>query len=1512
MIKNNKIFNSCLKAGGVLFCVFVAAVFAVLGAKVSYAQTAMVTSVSTNYPIDSESLQNYQCEDIGAANVSFLYDADDISRYYNLHTNVDPWHNSALIEYDQPFYSSSTASTVATPSNLYPNHCLRLCAEVTCVNPSRKVETSDGSADSTIGIIEDVGSSDFPIQSVLFEIFKYQPNSNPYNADTTPPIRTIALTPVADNVCPGVGIYTTGSGDKERSVSCCELFNGQGRCVNNTCENSPNPATNCPSPCLQNTTQGCFIRDNQYAEEFCSKFGQWGCEYLNVGWQAGVSCKWNGTKCVQKCSQITNQAECNFLHNRNGGRKLDSPYDDGDFQVCEWRSETTCTTPTSDACLNHSSTADCAADTANGCAWTEVASASGVSGCRETVKRFKTYEQCKSGITKLPFCTAWDGSYEIDGEFGKSNGQFGFRANVKTDWPGDGISSGGDVKVDHTMAYPGENQIPIQIDVTNVHSVRSSSTMVGATTKVPAQPYDVTYKLSKDALTTITISDPGYRCDCEGLKEDITGTVPPWNYTAYQCDDEHKDPDTKAGLIDFNLVDRQPRLGEGIPNGVYANLDSWDGRDSEGNFLPYGNYLVAITATTHDEWSGTDHEDLSRTVTRQLSLDPLKITDIVETGLAKFSTSYAKIDYVLTESADVHVMIFTPGTHFNSNTDMPSMIDPYTYLMNTGNITDGRLVAHIVEQKQGRVGVNTKWDGVCRNSDNTDPDNPDCSFAGKKYLYGTPMPDGDYVYVMWAEIPYQEYGRHYICVNGKWWSGLRTRKYHNGIIAVDRGLPEITVGAVGYTSLGSSPTAFGLDPFTFNYAVSRDSIVDATIKTTAPDITSNTDQVYTVKQLLTNEVAIAGKENKFTWDGIDDEGYQVAPGTYMVEFVAKDSLYPEKQATMTVQFPVDMFRVVDVKTDSLLDETTAQAKISYTLSKSVDVTVEIYDPSVTIPTKDCKDPSDPDENCWCHYDSENHLIPVAGATPLKTYVLPKAGEGTTITEVWDGLKQSTGPNDPVAPLPDGNYPYRICTRTTQDLSHWYKYDVNTNTPVAQDGHDAANLYIDSASDKPTGFITIARGSIAFNKILITPSQPAMKYSSETIYLPSYEVAFSTSRPASVNIEVISTQDGQCEGGAVAGTTCRTLSTYVYDGTDGYFDPTKTYKVYWDGKDSKGEYVKYGSYEIKLVGLPYPMPAASVFGDLPKETIYSQVISVNNFQVYDRYVEDITRDNPNAKFAYQISVPMKVAIQIFKPGTMTNRDSTTAKATGLIDPVSGQDVANANIDDVLVKSIVGVRPNLVSLDEVWDGTDYAGQEVPDGIYPYRYVTVLNAYDMDSVTGALNHITNTNDDLQTAGSMIADWEKYITLENINVARGDSWYADVDWKSKKVTSFFPNPLRGNEGWFEIAKLPAPGRVSIKIYNIAGDLVREGNDFDCINSQGETDKLATINANGGLQPYMNLTQNTQITSSRNFTLRCKWERDNDHGKKVARGLYYAIMELDPTRGNAKKSQRVIKILIP
>ena len=100
----------------------------------------------------------------------------------------------------------------------------------------------------------------------------------------------------------------------------------------------------------------------------------------------------------------------------------------------------------------------------------------------------------------------------------------------------------------------------------------------------------------------------------------------------------------------------------------------------------------------------------------------------------------------------------------------------------------------------------------------------------------------------------------------------------------------------------------------------------------------------------------------------------------------------------------------------------------------------------------------------------------------------------------------------------------------------------------------------------------------------------------------------------------------------------------------------------------------------------------------------------------------------------------------------------------------------------------------------------------------------------------------------------------------------------------------------------------------------------YECVNAIGTTAMLEEINNTyGGLTPDWNYNgySNPGTTGvdatllgsnalGRNSALRCKWDRTNQSGKKVARGLYYAIMTLNPTRGNAKKSQRVIKILIP
>ncbi len=1319
MIKNKKqistnpiknILGSARNFAKVYLAVFA---FLCLGV-LAQAQTAMVTENFVSYSTSPG--VNYQCNpavppaSASVDNRSFI--TADISGA-NVQS-VDPWVNSALIEYDKPYPDDSS-------TNSYPNHCLTFCGEVTCANPVRSVVAPDG----TTVYKEDSG--DFPIQSVLFEIFKYQKNSNPYNPDTTPPIRTIAMYPQSKNICPGVKAIKTG-GSSYKNTSCCDDYWIWDSGTNTRIVN-PSPQNDCRSTGANFTTAGNTVAQN--------------------------------------------------------------------------------------------------------------------------------YSNCVAGIKKLSFCTAWDGMYEIDGEFGKSNGQFGYRTTIASKWPGDGVSTP-DIDLSHTIVYPGQNQIPIQVDVTNVHSVRSSATLVGAKVAVPAQPYSVSYRLSKDAKVSINISDP---------------------------------EDTTQPSIRRNLILNEPRLGEGTPGGdtVTTEVEAWDGRDNQGNLLPYGNYLISITAQSNDEWSGPDTPDISRTINRQLSLDPLKITDFVSLGLGKTSTAYAMLSYMLTETATVYVRVYAPGATLTN-----SQMNAGAALGAPPTVT-GALVASFTEQKQGRTSVNTKWDGMCHVA-------AGCTIGGTTYPDGAALPDGDYVYVIWAEIPYA--GGATIKVNERVWNAVKTRLYHNGILAINRGLPEITVQPVGYSTIGSSPTAFGLDPFIFRYSLSRDAIVTATVKTTSGGTTPTGP--FTVKILLNNQVQVANQMNVFTWDGKDENGRYASPGTYMFEIIAKDPLFPDKQVVSTIQFPIDLFRVVDVSTTPILGEASGQATINYMLSKSMDVTLKIYDKNVVIPNPNnvavwppvsCpSQPATPSTATQCIYYKDvsgggTYPFPIL---PIRTYSGVRPGEGVMITEMWDGYDDTAAQNI----MSDGTYPYMLYANAPVAASQYYS--IVGGNPVPQ-----APVFLTSikATDKPTGYITIARGSVDFLSIKINPSKPQLFHSSETIYIPKYEVQFAVSRTAKVKVEVISNSVGACMGAtSPAGTICRTLTSVSATNPSGIFDPVIINKLYWDGKDEKGDYVKTDAYKISFTADPYPLPNPA-----PSTTYRYEILNVNNFQVFDRYVWDVSQQNNGfGKFAYQVSVPMKVAIQIFKPGTKIANAATGT----LVNPANptGPAVDEHHVDDVLVKAIVGVSPNLVPLESTWDGTDYAGQRVPDGVYPYRYVTVLDSYTMNSINGSV--LTGGG---VTVQDLVADWNKYVNLEVINVANGDSWYADADWKDNKVTMFFPNPLRKPEGQFEITKIPAPGTVTIKIYNIAGDLIRDGG-YQCINARGVTSSLDAINAAGGLDPdWTTFTGGTgTIVGGRNFALRCTWDRTNQHGKKVARGLYYAIMELDPTRGNAKKSQKVIKILIP
>ena len=1497
-----------------------------------FAQTAMVTNNYVYYPDSAD--KNYQCRTL-PKDINMLYDRSFYTTATAGNTNVqsvDPWVNSGLIEFDKVFPDESTANPP------YPNHCLTLCSEVTCSNPVRKVESSD--SDSSSGgngnVINLVASGDFPIQTILFDIFKYQANINPYSPDSAPPIRTIAMYPSPNdsnikNICKGVGVHCSKSDDPTTCKSCCDYVE----------------TWNCAS-C------GWFGYDNETNKTLCQR--EPGCTWSNAGvtWY-DISGESHTTHCLNgKYNTVDTDAYCQKKYDNDPTGCSSSGY-------CSWWG-TRC------GSKSYSYTHNQAMCESEGFIYHVESN----TDCYETAKIFKNKDQCEAGITVLNFCTAWDGSYEIDGEFGKTNGQFGYRTTIKTNYPGDGISVASDLSIEHMIVYPGDTQIPIQVDVTNVHSVRSSPTLVGKSPAVITQPYRIRYRLSKDATTVINIMDP-----------------------------------TKSGnsAIVRHLVQGQPRDGEGFQGGVTSgsspdiqitNEDAWDGRDDEGRLLPYGNYLVSIQATSQDEWSGTAQADISRAVTRQLSLDPLKITDIVVTGLGKQSTSYAMLSYMLTEAATVHFEIYTPGTTFEdlnicekgkkacNNVLYPSS---GPVLLNNTTVKNGKRVAKYSEQKEGRKSVNSKWDGMCWD----EGEDSDISACGKTsnssttstgYAYGGAMPDGDYVYLLWAEIPYKDssYGTgaaySTVSVNGVEWDGVKTYMIYNGILPVNRGYPEITIDSVSYSTIGSSPIANGLDPFVVSYSLSRDSYVDAGIYTTAASGTvtagicesSGTGGTpvcapYLVKTISNNEVKEALTKNVYYWDGLDDLGRYVSAGNYMLRITAKDALFPAKMVTRTIEFPVDMFRVVDVETTPLLETSSGAlnglASISYMLSKSMGSEVKIYDRGVVIP-KGGKDgngnacPWPPLEQtgsltpveCLIHYSTDT-LSPVS---PIKVFRGTEQGEGYTITDFWDGYEtyDVTGTTDKAIMVKDGLYPYIIIASAPVAGSQYY--DTSSGVPVPLNGKwDKHKLDYMLASDRVTGYITVSRGPVYFTNIKINPTKPTQYYSSATVELAPYEIQFAVNRGSSVTVEVISMEDYTCNN-EPAPSVCRTLTQTNY--TNGNLDTYMVYDanvintLYWDGKDNNGKYVKTANYQIKFSGQPYLTGQNANSIDINDgngstigiiKTVESRSLSVNNFQVFDRYIWDVSKQNSEqGKFAFQVSVPMKTAIQIYKPGTVIAPENPWYGLSSgtLVNPIystytplpAEAIVYSTDTSAVLVKAIVGVRPNLVSLEEIWDGTDYAGQKVPDGIYPFRYVTVLDSYRMNSVTGD-PILEEGNKEYDTVPEVVADWDKFINLGLINVANGDSWYADLDWKNDRVTSFYPNPVVNNprEGFFEITKVPAPGTVSIKIYNIAGDLVKDSG-YECVNALGTTASLENINASGGISPDWNgygthysvseVGKDPDLLNSksagRNFALRCRWKTDNNAGKSVARGLYYAIMTLEPNRGNAKKSQKVVKILIP
>lgn len=608
-----------------------------------------------------------------------------------------------------------------------------------------------------------------------------------------------------------------------------------------------------------------------------------------------------------------------------------------------------------------------------------------------------------TGTSDLPggtsaYCVLWDGSYNIQGEFGKTNGQFGFRTTVKTNQ----VGPSGNITITATRAYPsgttrdsGSNvvlQKPISVDVTNVHVVRSSPTVVGQITGVSAQPYNLTYRLAKDAQMYLTVNS----------------STPPYT-------------------IERNVLPGLPRVGEGVPNGTLLNGDAWDGRDNQGQIMPPGSYLGVFQAISVDQFTNFPAVpgDLSVATTRQIAIDPLQITDIRVQPLAGGSTSLAVLSYLLTESATMFIDIYSPDTVFCqglSAVNDPAFDGPTTLI--TAKNFDPRHfgcgsgfagstpLRTISEIKVGRQPVISFWDG--RDS------------------LGNLVGDGDYQFVMYAALPS---GRGQLYRSQASDKRIWTSQARTGFLPVVRGMVGITQISPTTSVIGSSPAIAGLNPFSFRYQLSRDAVVTFKIF----DINGQV-----VKTVVTGETRPGLFNNTEFWvDGTNDAGQMVSSGTYLAQLTAVDPDFPSKVSTTTVLFPVDLFRITDVAVTPLLSGASDQVVLNYQLSQPSFVAWNIYPAGSFVQNSATSWPPCPTQSPPGGCTSTSVLTPsLLPAVPIVTFRGLRAAR-LRISEFWDG-RDGNG-----LFVPDGNYVYTLTAQSTSTPKFFATDRVYGNITVAR-------------------------------------------------------------------------------------------------------------------------------------------------------------------------------------------------------------------------------------------------------------------------------------------------------------------------------------------------------------------------------------------------------------------------------------------------------------------------------
>ena len=113
------------------------------------------------------------------------------------------------------------------------------------------------------------------------------------------------------------------------------------------------------------------------------------------------------------------------------------------------------------------------------------------------------------------------------------------------------------------------------------------------------------------------------------------------------------------------------------------------------------------------------------------------------------------------------------------------------------------------------------------------------------------------------------------------------------------------------------------------------------------------------------------------------------------------------------------------------------------------------------------------------------------------------------------------------------------------------------------------------------------------------------------------------------------------------------------------------------------------------------------------------------------------------------------------------------------------------------------------------------------------------------------------------------------------GAAHAADPKADFEQNTFAYPNPITGPSATFQI-HAPFRARIQLKLHNIAGELVLEKN-FGEVAAAYQAGPLTYV-----------------------------WNKINQGGHEVARGLYYAVIRVEETEGGRSVLQMVKKVLVP